>query len=615
MNVRVAPEHLAQATARQRELVETTYPTHDQVALECDLVMKGGITSGVVYPLAACELAKRYRLRQIGGSSAGAIAAALVAAAEHGRDSGGFNRLAALPATVGERLASLFTPGPHTREAHALVMAALEPEASPAARRRRVVAAGVRSRWALFTSTVVAVLALGAAAMLLAAGWPSDGGDLAGLAGGLALLAPAGLLAGVLVTAVAIVTSTKRGLDRQGFGLCVGSDGPNADSRQDAEPTSLTDWLAAAIDAVAGVDRPLTFGDLWDGAAADDGERAIDLRVMTTNLGHRRPMSFPFETDVFMFDAGEWATYFPPAVAAAMVEASRPALDREGRPWCAPDGTPLRRFPEPAAVPVVVAARLSLSFPGLVSAVPLYAVDFSRREQRDQQPVKLWFSDGGITSNFPIHLFDALWPRRPTFALDLGAYHPDRPGSDVHWPGHASRGRAPRVRRIDDVVGFFSTILDTMQYWADDAQAMLPGYRDRVVEVHLSAHEGGMNLRMPPDVVAIVAEKGRQAAEALADFDLDQHRWTRFLTAMSEMQEAVTLMSRRMDAPTAGDGPSYRELLQRASDLEHYRRSAPWTMAALERTETLLAFADGHVPDFTEDAPRPDPQLRITPRF
>jgi hypothetical protein len=298
-----------------------------------------------------------------------------------------------------------------------------------------------------------------------------------------------------------------------------------------------------------------------------------------------------------------------------MVEASRPALDREGRPWCAPDGTPLRRFPEPAAVPVVVAARLSLSFPGLVSAVPLYAVDFSRREQRDQQPVKLWFSDGGITSNFPIHLFDALWPRRPTFALDLGAYHPDRPGSDVHWPGHASRGRAPRVRRIDDVVGFFSTILDTMQYWADDAQAMLPGYRDRVVEVHLSAHEGGMNLRMPPDVVAIVAEKGRQAAEALADFDLDQHRWTRFLTAMSEMQEAVTLMSRRMDAPTAGDGPSYRELLQRASDLEHYRRSAPWTMAALERTETLLAFADGHVPDFTEDAPRPDPQLRITPRF
>jgi len=44
--------------------------------LSCDLVMKGGITSGVVYPHAICELAQTYRLKQIGGASAGAIAAA-----------------------------------------------------------------------------------------------------------------------------------------------------------------------------------------------------------------------------------------------------------------------------------------------------------------------------------------------------------------------------------------------------------------------------------------------------------------------------------------------------------------------------------------------------------
>jgi len=53
--------------------------------LDCDLGMKGGITSGVAYPLAVCELAKKYRLRNIGGTSAGAIAAAAAAAAEHGR--------------------------------------------------------------------------------------------------------------------------------------------------------------------------------------------------------------------------------------------------------------------------------------------------------------------------------------------------------------------------------------------------------------------------------------------------------------------------------------------------------------------------------------------------
>jgi hypothetical protein len=64
--------------------------------LECDIVMKGGITSGVIYPRAVCELAKTYRLRSVGGSSAGAVAAAGAAAAELGRTAGGFELLAAL---------------------------------------------------------------------------------------------------------------------------------------------------------------------------------------------------------------------------------------------------------------------------------------------------------------------------------------------------------------------------------------------------------------------------------------------------------------------------------------------------------------------------------------
>src|ERR1700685_2994361 len=50
-------------------------PTAVSMAPECEIVMKGGITSGVVYPLAVCQLATRQQLRSIGGSSAGAIAA------------------------------------------------------------------------------------------------------------------------------------------------------------------------------------------------------------------------------------------------------------------------------------------------------------------------------------------------------------------------------------------------------------------------------------------------------------------------------------------------------------------------------------------------------------
>ena len=50
----------------------------------CDLVMKGGITSGIVYPNAVLALAKQFRFKSVGGTSAGAIAAAVTAAAALG---------------------------------------------------------------------------------------------------------------------------------------------------------------------------------------------------------------------------------------------------------------------------------------------------------------------------------------------------------------------------------------------------------------------------------------------------------------------------------------------------------------------------------------------------
>jgi predicted acylesterase/phospholipase RssA len=66
-------------------------------AKTCDIVLKGGITSGVVYPLALTALAKEYRFSSIGGTSAGAMAAAAAAAAEYGakpgnRDLSGWQR-------------------------------------------------------------------------------------------------------------------------------------------------------------------------------------------------------------------------------------------------------------------------------------------------------------------------------------------------------------------------------------------------------------------------------------------------------------------------------------------------------------------------------------------
>ena len=72
----------------------------------CDIVMKGGITSGVVYPPAICKLAEQYHFKNIGGTSAGAIAAALTAAAEYQRrqtgSNSGFDLVAKLRVGLGE---------------------------------------------------------------------------------------------------------------------------------------------------------------------------------------------------------------------------------------------------------------------------------------------------------------------------------------------------------------------------------------------------------------------------------------------------------------------------------------------------------------------------------
>src|SRR5438270_1478912 len=72
--------------------VETTKDPLDLSAADfenpsqnCDFVMRGGITSGVVYPSAILRIAQHFRLKSIGGTSAGAIAAAVAAAAEFRR--------------------------------------------------------------------------------------------------------------------------------------------------------------------------------------------------------------------------------------------------------------------------------------------------------------------------------------------------------------------------------------------------------------------------------------------------------------------------------------------------------------------------------------------------
>ena len=57
----------------------------DPSAGPCDLILEGGVASGVVHPNVVFELARKHRLNAIGATSAGANAGVLAAAAEYAR--------------------------------------------------------------------------------------------------------------------------------------------------------------------------------------------------------------------------------------------------------------------------------------------------------------------------------------------------------------------------------------------------------------------------------------------------------------------------------------------------------------------------------------------------
>src|SRR3954462_10402584 len=139
-------------------------------AAACDVIMKGGTTSGVVYPLALTELARQFRFSQVGGTSAGAIAAAAAAAAEYGRNvpGKGFVLLAQLPAEVGKILFSLFQPIPALQPVFDILVAAIGND-STATKVMRVIGAALAG-----FSFVAAAGALPGLLIVLAGWWYSN---------------------------------------------------------------------------------------------------------------------------------------------------------------------------------------------------------------------------------------------------------------------------------------------------------------------------------------------------------------------------------------------------------------------------------------------------------
>ncbi|MFC3443934.1 hypothetical protein ACFOKF_22555 [Sphingobium rhizovicinum] len=621
----------------------------------CDLVMKGGITSGLIYPTAVMEIGKRYRFKNIGGTSAGAIAAALSAAAALGERrkaagqsaSGGLERLEPTAKNLSSKgfIFSLFQPVPALRPAYKLL-------ARLSAKPSKLMVYALIVVGSLCLAPVRFILVLGILALLgyLVAGWPGVG----------AAALPALACAVALAVHGAIIGTAER-LRANHLGMC-----PGTRQRGYAKP-ALSDWMHAEIRALAGLGEddgpPVVFGDLWSAPAypgeapAGEGERMLSLEVITTDVSHSEPRTLPFSKGALWFREADMRALFPSKVVEAMIGAEPEKLSLADMTY--------HRFPRAERLPLVVAARMSLSFPVLICAVPLYeqhflpkrnseseaderaapadvavgstsldkatealtSVDAGKDKEASQFEMRIcWFTDGGVSSNFPLHLFDRPMPRWPTFAIDL-IYPPEGapPAKNpVFLPNANNQGWRPRYTSIrhkdglQEMSAFLFGIISTMQNWRDQLQGRAPGHRDRIVQIEITPKEGGMNLDMDIAALKALSGKGAKAGEVLATFNFENHFWVRYRNLQAAAERYGLDLHRAMATPPVGAEDAYNRAMNAGANegpypyrVEQAQEAQRRLTAALEKMETWADW-DGSLAD---GAPNPPPQLRIVPIF
>jgi predicted acylesterase/phospholipase RssA len=602
----------------------------------CDLVMKGGITSGVVYPPAICALATQYRLKNIGGTSAGAIAAAITAAAEYRRRTKGsmegFKLVGRLPNELGTpddrgeaQLLRLFQPDRACRRLFRILIGSLNAKGT-FHRIGAVLLGCITSYWFASLGSVIVSTLVGIASGSIHAGLFLFVMSLPAFVG------------------LCIYLDLTRNVVGNNYGLCKGM---TTDAK--AGP-ALTPWLHKQIQDAAGLplDEPLTFGHLWNAPggppAPPNGSsvaRSIDLRMFTTSLSHGRPYIFPHTepTARLFYKSAELSAYLP---AEVMRWFNENALDYVPSPL-SPKSDPrveratklgLKEIPPPEKFPILLAARMSLSFPMLFAAVPLWAIDYEQpRPERDFQ--RCLFSDGGISSNFPMHLFDGLIPLWPTFGIDLEAKLPGHENM-TFLPQKYLEGIADRWTRFDQATksatrmgGFLMSIVGTMQNWNDNVLSRMPGVRDRVVRVRLEKNEGGMNLNMRKKLIDDVAARGGEAAQKIiarflgppADDGWDgwsSQRWVRLDVFISALTQKIAGMGRALE-PTVPYSHPYDDLIAQSKFSVPPDHDSPLNEDQTEALRLLKAALEGVAIAFGVSAPKypnaplPQPDLRVGP--
>jgi len=248
-------------------------------------------------------------------------------------------------------------------------------------------------------------------------------------------------------------------------------------------------------------------------------------------------------------------------------------------------------------------------------------------------------SDGGLCSNFPIHLFDSFLPRWPTFGISLQKRTAFRPKQCVWLPDKHFQGKADTWNRFKDckgisaLTGFLVSLWLAAWRWNDMTMMRMPGVRDRVVRIFLEDAEGGVNIKMSKQAIHDLSEKyGKPAAEAFVKkFAAEgspgwsEHRWVRFnrlLIALRDQIQGFSFaanldrhtepMARQITASQTqaslrgrtGGGETASEKCLNGAQVKELRS----LVEALERLEKAFDFAGDHQPYLA--VPRPSLRIR-----
>ena len=549
----------------------------------CDLILEGGVASGAVHPYVVLELAQRHTLKSIGATSAGANAGVLAAAAEYARtrrgDPGGFVRFQRICDDRAGALGELFQEGPGFEPLMALFKG-----------RGGLIARTLKAfRFPLLAG---ALAGLGVAVFLALAGTQAPvpaARMFAALATGLG-----GALLGALAAGGVSALRIARRLDAR-LGICTGL------TRMGTSEPAITDWLHESIQEIAFNGKPgkvLTFGDL-----EGDSRQPIRLRLIASNLSQQRPHTLPDTWPVEgRYRPAEWARLFPPAVMAHLKACTRDT------------GSGTRSLPSRADLPILVASRMSMSVPILFEPVPVELPDLetARRTQelsggpgRAPQWRRVLFSDGGFTSNFPIHLFDAPLPAWPTYAVDFEALP----------PGLAAASRVlivdgatdVRIHPVESVAGFLGAMADTSRNWNDLLLSLLPIHRDRIARVHLARDQGGFNLAMTKAEVITLMSYGLEAGRKLAATSFPDHQVRRTRALYASLLQVSRQARRVWRGGGLGARFSAGTLPPQGMNADDHARIAG-VLDALSAIAGLPRARNAAIPD-------PTGQTRITARY